>query len=591
MHHLLPMIHLIRLSVVWLLGLGLCLQTLHAQLYLALTAEAHLHHDSMPRPGRYHLEGTSAFVEGLIGAHLAEKLTLYRDIEKNLPYPDRATFDRYLDEQRHPEWDEALDALAKEPGVRDSLAQLEARRETCTDCLSAASRWFLQAGSDSTTLRARVKSPEEQLSLFKQIGKSRELFRSMAGLSPEQPHRYLMFSARFEQSEEQARLQWEQGILLVSQFPLGDRGQAPVLHAIFFEPNDEDVPWFLLKTTPLMAGIREEIGAQALLTEFRSDMAPLGYRMVTEEVSGTWQNLHLYPNDEGREADSLRKDSARRSWQLDRALMSAEQLTERYPRQSKAVSRWLPGHWTPDNLAQQPLNAWALDEQADFDWEATRLILSRFTPQLLTDLDSGKLMSYVPGQGHQDLRVGKERPFVVLRAQREDFALGLLQKGTPRSRTAEPDTLPAGWQSLSEQTYSWRLRGEEVWFMGEKAFQPLWIDLFWEVSMDSVAPYPFLSMAWDDFKARGYLYDGEPLTEVLTGSEYGYYLTQVNESVVTDLSHATMLRLILAEGAWDAFPTWLMAQQAPPATGDGEEKDWEEAWKEIRRAMRRSAYR
>jgi hypothetical protein len=591
MHHLLPMIHFIRFFWTWLLCLGLSHQALHAQLYLALTAEAYLPHDSMPRPGRYHLEGTTAFVEGLIEAHLAGKLTLYRDFEKQLPYPDRATFGRYLDEQRHPEWDEALEALAKEPGVRDSLDRLEARRRECADCLSAASRWFLQAGLDSTTLRSRVASPEEQLSLFKQIGKSRELFRSMAGLAPDQPHRYLMFSARFDQTEEQARLQWEQGILLVSHFPLGDQGQAPILHALFFEAEAEAIPWFLLKTTSLLAGIREEIGAQALLTEFRSDMAPLGYRLITQAVSGKWQNLHLYPSGEGRAADSLRKDSARRSWQLDRALMSAEQRIERYPRQSKAVSRWLPGHWTPDNLAQQPLNVWALDEQEAFDWEATHSILSRFTPQLLSDLDSGQLVSYVPGQGHQDLRVGEERPFVVLCAQREDYALGLLREGVPRSGTAGPDTLPLRWQSLREQTYSWRLRGEAVWLMGEKAFQPLWIDLFWEVPMDSAAPYPFLSIAWDDFKARGYLYDGDPLTEVLIGEEYGYYLTQVNASVITDLSQATMLRLILAEGAWDAFPTWLMAQQDPPATGKGQAEDWKQAWKDLRRAMRRSAYR
>lgn len=586
MHHFFAMPYPVSLLAIWLVSLGLSLTPLHAQVYLSLTAESYLHHQDTPRPGRYHIEVTPAFIDGLIDAHLAGEVILYRDFEHNLPYPDRATFDRYLAEQRRPEWDQALQALAKQPGVSDSLTQLEERRIACEACLNPVSRWFLQAGRDSSTLRDLAASPEEQLSLFKQIGKSRAGFQQMAGLEADQFQRYLMLSARFDQPEkEQATLSWEQGILLVSYFPLSDPRQAPVSHALFFDFDPEAVPWFLLKTTPLLAGIREESGAQALLTELQSDFAPLGYRMITEEGPGKWESLYVYAPGEDRQADILRKDSLRHSWPLEQALMSAEQLTSLYPRQSKSVSRWLDGRWTPEYLAQQPLNPWARAEQADFGWEATQAMIQSLTPQFFPDLAAGHLSSYRPGGTEETV------PFAEMRNRRRQYALQLHRSQADPNARPNPDTLPTSWRSLEEQTYSWRLRGEYVWLMGKQTFEPRWLDIFWHPPGEDATAYPWLSLAWSDLAAREYVFDQEPLTERLRGDAYGYYPTQVNHSEINDPNHATMVRLILSRGAWDAFPGWLMAQQAPPTTGDGPAADWKAAWKTVRKAIRRSAYR
>lgn len=571
-----------------------------AQLYLALTPESYLHHDSVPRPARYHIEGTSSFVDALVAAHLEGKLTLYRDYERSLPYPGKVAFDQYLSELRHPEWDAPLARLAeREAGVRDSLRNLQTRQQACDDCLALTTRWLLQAGRDSATLRNRAGgSPELQLSLYKQILKARNRFRRMAGLNPRGHHRYLLFTARYQQSEEQASLTWEQGVLLVSHYPLGDRSQPARLEAVFFDPEDRDVPWFLLKASPLLAGIREETGAQALLTESRIDMTPLGYRLITEEQQGDWQALHHYTSGEARAADSLRKDSAQRSWQLERALLAPDELVNFYPRQSKTVSLWLDGRWTPDNLAQQGLNEWALDEIEDADWEATHLMLTRLTPQLLSDWSGDTLPMFRVSEGERHLRRGESQSFPAMLAAREQYArrhLGLLPPRTRSADTAQvdPDSLPplpAAWRDLSAQTYSWRIRGEYAWLNGLHTFVPLWLDLYWHPPVDTLAPYPLLSLAWADLEQRNYLFDEAPLSEVLIERDYGYYPTRVNQTQLDDLNRATMARQILQEGAWDAFPEWLIHAQDPPGSAADPEDAWKDAWREVRRAMRRTVY-
>jgi hypothetical protein len=596
-----------RSSLLLLLAAGLAPTTLPAQLFLALTPEAYLYHDSMPRPGRYQISGTTAFVDALVEAHLDSKLTLYRDFERSLPYPSKGAFVQYLKELRHPEWDESLNQLAQTPGVADSLAVMRQRQASCDDCLALASRWLLEAGGDSITLRNQVKGPEEQLSLYKQIGKARDGFRQMANLDLSQPQRYLLFTARLDQTKDQASLTWQQGILLASYHPYGDQRQPAKLRALFFDPNDLDIPWFLLRTHAMMAGIREENGAQALLTEFRTDMTPLGFRVITEEATGPWRSLNTYVSGDGRRVDSLQKDSARRSWHLERALMSPQQLATFYPRQSKSVSLWLDGRWTPDNLYQQGLNPWAFDEQEDTDWAKTHAMITGVTPKLLAALDTGTLALYEPSQSDQDLRRRVEQSFPDMLAQRETYARTLLPDSalTPtlahvRTRSAEettvPDSnaavfsLPTSWQNLEKQTYSWQLRGEMIWLQGLHTFMPLWLDVYWHPPVDSATPYPMLSIAWSDLEKQDYRLDETPLTEVLIAREYGYYPTQVNETRLGSIDHATMVRLILQEGAWDAFPEWLIQQVAPPGATKEVEDAWKDAWKEVRRNMRNTVY-
>lgn len=597
--------NLISRFLLTLLLTGLSLSMLPAQVFLALTPESFLHHQSGPRAGRYHIEANTRFVDALVDAHLLGKLTLYRDFEKTLTFPRQAQFDAYLDQQRRPEWDAFLAEEAKRPLVQDSLEALNARKTTCEACLSRRSRWLLQAGRDSSTLF--INDPERRLSLFKQISKARHMFRDMAGVQPNQAYRYLMFTARFDQSEVRTALSWQQGVLLISYYPNGDPSGELSMDVVFFEPDDQDVPWFLLETTPLMAGIQEETSAQALLTESRIDMEPLGYRLPAEGEKGQyepWESLYRYPAEDTLGIDSTYKDSLRRTWHLENALISGQRLVSLYPRQSKAVSLMLDGTWLPDKPETWPLNEWARDQQADYDWEKTHSMLEQFSQKILSDLSTKQLPTYQATNDLSDLRNGITQTYGEAMAFRDAFALNLLPKKMSiqqarSGETAKPDTIfttpasmPSAWRDPLAQTYSWRIRGEYIWLQGTLTFHPRWLDLMWEVPIDSVEPYPTVSIEWDDLAAKDYQVDGEPLANVLRDLEYGYYPTQLNATPISDPNHATMLRPILDAGAWDAMPEWLIQRGSPPKKKVGEttEKSWSNASKAVKKEMKKTAY-
>lgn len=592
--------HLLRFSVVWLLA-TLTILVANAQDEGVVVRELILTPEPLPRYategnlGGYRIKGTTEFVDELVSRHLNGDLTLYRDYRMEIPYLSMGPLLGYLDTANlgKPVWfaESGTESVGYRTRGMDAAPAEATGPEVvgdCEGCLSVQSWQWMMFGREAVSVE--YENREDLLSKIKQMWKLRTPLEVMAPLKPWlwNQDRFLFLTAAVLEDEkgEDVRMDIQRGVIMV-EFPLQRRGLAETDMAILvFDPEDEQIPWEKLEVQIGMNGIQEAAAdAKKLLLEGQTNMAPLGYREgVDAPFQGFYGDLKV---DTLWERGQFLVDSVLSAWNASEVVNEYAVPTLEHPMQSKSYSIYLDAGWF-----SRPITAsdWTKGEHREKDWRNTQEWVQEASDSILTYWEKGELDGYAYHSIRSDVptlmtaldaqvRVKRLLKRVVAHAHAVDF------------QVAEPNRTEAEWDSLANLTrfdYSWKVDGKLIWYNGDVVFRPQWITLVWQDPKGIVPGFAIGSIEVMDLSLMGLTIGKEPIEDLLAGLDFAYYPLSVNGQRFQSLDQATMVKLIMEKGAWDAIPTWLEMGYFP--YGGGDDAFWESAYDRVRTAMKESEY-
>jgi len=563
--------------------------------------------------GDYLISATPSFVDELVKLHLAGTLTLYRDGDLQIPYPNREQLEGYKKEVndmlppltgKEGEAMLAFDNTQRTRGLNSGRVAFGGRKPPCTSCLDSLTLWMLRYSQDYQSILGEGK--EAQFSLAKQVRRSQVDFSFMAPYQyPNiitQPYFMMKGKASLTLAKGNTQgVKWQQGVVMV-EFQLNPKeGAASQIASLHFDLKAKGIPWHMMELRPFTSAIVEGRSVRSILEQDRSALQIVGYKLPTDR---TWKSL--FDDFGGRKwrQDSLRADSLLKAWQIRTPLYEPAELVRRYPLQSKFFTLYMDAAWPPPSFSHVPITDWTLKQHKKKDWAETHMMLDSLSQKILNEGSQGIIPLYSDRWTEVNFQLNGRISWSEVVNYRNRYISEWLfpaemayvpsdEASQPRGEgaPARPVTvIPENWVDLTSQTYTWQVRGHLLWTEGEVTFEPEWIDIIWEVPNELFPDLLLCSVPMWSLVQADIRYKGQPILEVLESLDYGYYPMQINQSQLWSYDQATYYKKILESGAWDCLPPWLEKGYFP-STYENTADFWKQAWKKTKKELKGSAYR